>query len=85
MQGGIALTRGQEARLVNPVQKLRRAGPSRHPGRPFFGYFLLWKNAPAFSTFTTSMWFGEAKESIAVVGPRTDIKTNRRDSDTNTT
>jgi len=27
--------------------------------------------------------FGHAKESIAVVGPRTDIKYNRRGSDTN--
>jgi len=26
--------------------------------------------------------FGHAKESISVVGPRTDIKTNRRGSDT---
>jgi len=26
--------------------------------------------------------FGQAKESIAVVGPRTDINKNRRDSDT---
>jgi len=41
MQGCIALAEGQEAPSVNPIQKLRRAGSKRHPGRLFFGYFLL--------------------------------------------
>jgi len=41
MQGCIALTEGQEAPSVNPIQKLWRAGSKRHPGRLFFGYFLL--------------------------------------------
>ncbi|BBL59545.1 hypothetical protein MKFW12EY_31580 [Methylomonas koyamae] len=41
MQGCIALPKGQEAPFGNPVQKLRSAGNKRHPGRLFFGYFLL--------------------------------------------
>jgi len=34
------------------------------------------------SPFLWILSFGEAKESIADVGPRTDIKNIRRDSDT---
>jgi hypothetical protein len=59
---------------IQPRQKRRSAGSKRHPGRLFFGYFLLRKNAPAFSAFTTSMWLGEAKESISPAGARTGIK-----------
>jgi hypothetical protein len=36
-----ALPKGQEAPFGDPVQKLRSAGKKRHPGRLFFGYFLL--------------------------------------------
>jgi hypothetical protein len=34
------------------------------------------------SPFLWILSFGEAKESISAVGPRTDIQTTRRDSDT---
>jgi len=34
------------------------------------------------SPFLWILSFGEAKESIAAVGPRTDIQSSRRDSDT---
>jgi hypothetical protein len=33
--------RGWDAPSENPVQILRSAGNKRHPGRLFFGYFLL--------------------------------------------
>jgi len=33
--------RGWDAPSENPVQILRSAGYKRHPGRLFFGYFLL--------------------------------------------
>jgi len=44
MQGCIALTEGQEAPSVNPIQKLRRAGYKRHSGVVSFGYFSLDKH-----------------------------------------
>ncbi len=40
-QGCRTLTKGQEAPFVTPRRKLRSAGNKRHPGRLFFGYFLL--------------------------------------------
>jgi hypothetical protein len=42
-------------------------------------------NAAFGSPFLWILSFGEAKESISVVGPRTDIQTTRRDSDTKKT
>jgi hypothetical protein len=41
-------------------------------------------NAAFGSPFLWILSFGEAKESIAVVGPRTDIQKTRRNSDTST-
>jgi len=43
MQGGIALTEGQGWPFWQPPSKTRSAGDKRHPGRLFFGYFLLAK------------------------------------------
>jgi hypothetical protein len=39
-------------------------------------------NAASGSPFLWILSFGEAKESIAAVGPRTDIQKTRRNSDT---
>jgi hypothetical protein len=41
-------------------------------------------NAASGSPFLWILSFGEAKESIAVVGPQTDIQKTRRNSDTST-
>jgi len=43
MQGCIALTEGQGWPFWQPPSKARSAGLKRHPGRLFFGYFLLAK------------------------------------------
>jgi hypothetical protein len=66
--------RDRKSLQATPINA-RSAGSKRHPGRLFFGYFLLQKIAPAFSAFSTSMYFGEAKESIPSVGTRTRIQT----------
>ncbi|AMK76316.1 hypothetical protein A1342_17795 [Methylomonas methanica] len=67
-QGCRSFSEGQGWPFRKPSPKARSAGNKRRPGRLFFGYFLL---------------ATQKKESIAVVGPRTDIKISRRDSDTN--
>jgi hypothetical protein len=41
--GSRALPEGQEVPSGKPQQKCQSAGSKRHPGRHFFGYFLLAK------------------------------------------
>ncbi len=81
-QGCRTVAGGTRKSLPATPGKCEKRRKQEASGRLFFGYFLLWKNAPAFSTFTTSMWFGEAKRKCLARGCENPHSNNRRVSDT---
>ncbi|MEQ1484207.1 hypothetical protein [Methyloglobulus sp.] len=72
--GSRTLPEGQRSSFWQPPIKTTERREQAASGATILWMLSFADCTPAFSAFTTSMWLGEAKESVSPVGARTHIQ-----------